>query len=158
MQECQLIINGILVNKKTPTEFATTNPELAPTMRKMFGWKGNDDFMGRNALYMQSVEKMDSWVFLRGMNSNLLAIHGTADTEVTDSNMVKEMVDACNYYRPGTALLVELPKTDHNFAKVGSLQKSYELQKSPDYSAFAPIAFDNEIVNTVDDWINQFNS
>jgi hypothetical protein len=54
--------------------------------------------------------------------------------------------------------MVELQKTDHNFAKVGSLKKSYELQKSPDYSIFAPIVFDNEVVNTVDNWINKINS
>jgi dienelactone hydrolase len=158
MQECQLVIKGIVVNKMKPTDFADANPELIPVMRKMFDWKGDDNFMGRNAIYMQSVERMESWVYLRHMNTNLLAIRGTADTEITESNLVKEMVDASNYYRPGKASMVELQKTDHNFAKVGSLQKSYELQKSPDYSIFAPIAFDNEVVNTVDNWITQINS
>jgi dienelactone hydrolase len=158
MQECQLVIKGIVIDKMTPTDFAVANPELTPVMYKMFNWKGNDNFMGRNALYMQSVEKMQSWVYLQNMNTKLLAIRGTADTEITESNLVKEMVDAVNYYRPGQATMVELNNTDHNFAKVGSLKKSYELQKSPDYSIFAPIAFDNEVVNTVDNWIKQTNS
>ena len=158
MQECQLVIKGIVVDKKTPTAFADANPDLVPVMRKFFDWKGDDNFLGRNATYMQSVEKMQSWVYLQHMNTNLLAIRGTADTEIPESKLVKEMVDACNFYNPGKATMVELQNTDHNFAKVGSLKKSYELEKSPDYSKFAPIAFDNEVVNTVDNWISKIKS
>ena len=158
MQECQLVIKGIVVDKKTPIAFTDANPDLVPVMRKFFDWKGDDNFMGRNATYMQSVEMMQSWVYLQHMNTNLLAIRGTADTEIPEGSLVKEMVDACNYYNPKTASMVELQKTDHNFAKVGSLKKSYELEKSPEYAKFAPIAFDNEVVNTVDNWITQINS
>jgi len=158
MQECQLVIKGIVVDKKTPTVFADANPDLVSVMRNFFDWKGDDNFMGRNAIYMQSVEMMQSWLYLQHMKTNLLAIRGTADTEIPENNLVKEVVDACNYYNPGTASMVELQKTDHNFAKVGSLKKSYELQKSPDYSIFAPIVFDNEVVNTVDNWIDKINS
>ncbi|MDP4290795.1 MAG: hypothetical protein Q8908_06910 [Bacteroidota bacterium] len=158
MEECRYIIDGILVKKMTPTAFAEINPELTAVMRKMFNWKGGDNFLGRNIMYTHSVEKMDNWIYLRHMNTNMLAIHGTADSELTESGMVMEMVDAANYYRPGKATMVEIPKADHNFAKVGSLKKSLDLQKSKDYAIIASLVFDNEIVNSVDDWIKQINS
>lgn len=158
MQECQLVIQGILVKKMTPTAFADTHPELIPVMRKMFDWKGDDNFMGRNVLFTHSLEKMESWIYLRHMNTNLLAIRGTADTQLTDGSLVKEMVDAANYYRPGSASLIEIPETDHNFAKVGTLKKSFELEKLADYSKFAPIIFNSDIVNTADNWMSQVHS
>ena len=158
MQECQLVIQGILVKKMTPTAFADAHPELIPVMRKMFDWKGDDNFLGRNILFTHSLEKMESWIYLRHMNTNLLAIRGTADTQITDGNLVKDMVDAANYYRPGSASLIEIPETDHNFAKVGSLKKSLELEKSADYSKFAPIIFNSEIVNAADNWMSQIHS
>jgi len=51
MQECQLVIKGIVVDKKTPTAFADANPDLIPVMHKFFDWKGDDNFMGRKASF-----------------------------------------------------------------------------------------------------------
>jgi alpha/beta superfamily hydrolase len=158
MQECEMVIQGILVKKMTPTAFSEVHPELIPVMRKMFGWKGDDNFLGRNALFAQSLQSMESWVYLQHMNTNLLAIHGTADTQIPENKLVNEMVDASNYYRPGKASMIEIPDTDHNFAKVGTLRKSLELEKSADYSKFAPIVFNSEIVNIIDNWMNKINS
>ncbi|NWJ49650.1 MAG: hypothetical protein HXX14_02190 [Bacteroidetes bacterium] len=158
MKDCQKIISGILVDKIKPSDFAATNQELIPMMRKYFKWNGEEDLMGRNIAYIQSLEQMDSWMYLSIMDTKLLVLHGSADTKMTDNNSIKEMVDVYNFYRPGAATLLELPGLDHNFAKVGSLKKSYELEKFTVPGKIISLPIDDVVVSSIDNWINQLNA
>jgi esterase/lipase len=156
MKECQRVISGVLIDKNNPSDFAAANQELIPVMIKYFNWNGDNDFLGRNIAYIQSVERMNSWMYLSVMNTHLLALHGSADIEITDSNMVKEMVDVYNFYRPGAATMIELSGIDHNFARVGSLKKSIELEKAIDGKKL-PLPVDKDVISSIDNWINQLN-
>ena len=158
MKECQRVISGILIDKINPSDFAATNQELIPIMRKYFKWNGEDDFLGRNIAYIQSLERMNSWGYLSIMNTNLLVLHGSADIKMTDCNSVKEMVDVYNFYRPGAATLIELQGLDHNFAKVGSLKKSFELEKSTVPGKTISLPVDDVVISSIDRWINQLNA
>lgn len=158
MKECQRVINGVLIEKTSPSDFAAANQELIPVMRKYFNWNGDDNFLGRNATYVQSLERMNSWGYLSIMKTNLLALHGSADNEITDSGTVKEMVDVYNFYRPGSATMIELPGLNHNFAKVGSLKNSIELEKRSNSGKTITLPVDNDVISSIDNWINQLNA
>jgi dienelactone hydrolase len=158
LKDCQKVIKGILVDKNDLSDFAATNQELIPIMRKYFNWNGEENFMGRNIAYIQSLERMNSWSYLSIMKTNLLVLHGSADIKMTDNNSVKEMVDVYNFYRPGAATLIELPGLDHNFANVGSLKKSYELEKFTIPGKTIALPVDDAVISSIDKWINQLNA
>ena len=158
LKECQKVINGILVEKQSPSDFAATNQELIPVMRKYFKWNGDENFMGQNIAYLQSLEQMNSWRYLSLMDTKLLVLHGSADIKMTDKNSVNEMVEVYNFYRPGAATLIELPGLDHNFANVGSLKKSYELEKHTIPGKTISLPVDDVVISSISDWINQLNA
>lgn len=157
LKDCQKVISGVLVENNDPSDFAATNQELIPVMRKYFNWNGGDTFMGQSIAYIQSLERMNSWGYLSVMNTKLLVIHGSADIKMTDSNSVKEMVDVYNFYRPDAATLLELPGLDHNFANVGSLKKSFELEKNTISGKTISLPVDDVVISSIDNWINQLN-
>ncbi len=158
MEDCQKVIKGILVDGSTPSDFADANPELVTAMHKYFKWDGEKSFMGNNVAYIQSIQRMNSWGYLSVMNTKLLALHGSADTEVTDCNSVKEMCDVYNFYRPGAATMIELPGLSHDFANVGSLKNSIALEKNSKSDKTISLPVDDVVISSIDHWISQLNS
>jgi hypothetical protein len=138
----------------SPVELVKTRPHLDEALRDL-GWTGTDDFLGRHYSFWQGVAQAHLPAAWRDTKSRVLSIYGETDTEALTSEEQRYLVDIVNYYRPGTARFVEIPRTGHGMNMTSPpdelKRRAWETKKP----VVEPRVFNPEIAKVLADWIDE---
>jgi pimeloyl-ACP methyl ester carboxylesterase len=79
-----------------------------------------------NYIYMQEVAAINLPTYWKRVDAPVLLIHGSADfvSDAFDHTYLRDMI---NYYHPGRASYLELPKTDHFFLSAEDEADAYKV-------------------------------
>ncbi len=140
-------------DRQDPRAIAAARPELAPALRETLGWDGGERMLGRHWKFMQDLAHLPLMAAWRDTKSNVLALYGESDVVAvfgTDHELIADMVD---WYRPGTARYVMIPKTDHGMTLVGDRQ---ELRRKTIAAGQPPEGeFNPAVAEAVAAWIGE---
>ena len=81
---------------------------------------------GRNAEYwrqIQDINHLENW---KKTEAQVLVQFGESDFQAFSRNDHEQIVETCNYYKPGSATLKVYPSTDHYYAKSGTMQEAFD--------------------------------
>ena len=85
-------------------------------------------------------------------NAYTLTIYGEADVAAIDPDGAQIVANLVNSYYPGKATYQFLPRTDHGFVEVGTMEEYLRMQENPQAAGAQP-KFNQKLVELVDTWI-----
>ncbi len=144
------VLRELLLGGKTPAQLAAANPEHDRQLRTILDWNGGDQVMGRHYRYWQGLSKQRLVAAWRDTRSNVLSVYGEGDVAAIDNTDHKMIAEVVNYYRPGTARFVEVPRTGHGMTLDGSMA---ELRAARGTRPAQRPPFNPALIGIFGDWI-----
>jgi len=147
-------LERIMLRGESPPSVAASSPELAKLMRENLEWDGADHLYGRHYTYFREMAATRLAAAWKDTNSRVLSVYGEADFEAIDDQDHRLIADIANFYRPGSARFVLLPRTSHGMRLEGTPSEARERVKAAAAGqAVPPAPFNTEIVDLFGDWI-----
>lgn len=140
-----------MIQKKTPEQLAQ-NPEYRDALANIMGYDGQGHFYGRHYKFLQDLQDLPMNQAWRDANAYTLAIYSEADVPALHPDGAKLVVDLVNRYYPGKGHYEFLPRTDHGFMEVGTMEDHLRRRASADSDSFQPV-FNQKLVDLVDSWM-----
>jgi pimeloyl-ACP methyl ester carboxylesterase len=81
---------------------------------------------GRNAEYWRQIQDINHLQNWKNTDAHVLVQFGESDFQAFSRQDHEQIVETCNYFKPGTASLQVFPLTDHYFAKSGTMQDAFD--------------------------------
>jgi len=81
---------------------------------------------GRNAEYwrqIQDINHLENW---KNTAAQVLVQFGESDFQAFSRTDHEQIVETCNFYKPGSSILKVYPSTDHYYAKSGTMQEAFD--------------------------------
>jgi pimeloyl-ACP methyl ester carboxylesterase len=114
-EQIRPLISGLMNDPGGPRAVAAANPGSEQVLREVLGWDGGDVWMGRSSGYWRGVGTNRTTEAWNRVRVPVLALHGENDLAVIDDRDVRRLVAIVNRNEPGSAQLVRLPATNHDF-------------------------------------------
>ncbi|MBF8965152.1 alpha/beta fold hydrolase [Pontibacter sp. FD36] len=145
------LLYEFMILKKTPEELAK-NPAYRTALENIMDYDGQGHLYGRHYTFLQDLQDLPMSQAWRDANAYTLAIYGEADVAALDPSGAQLVVNLVNSYHPGKATFELLPRTDHGFMEVGTMQEHVKRRGSAEESTFRP-RFNQKLVELVDTWM-----
>lgn len=126
-------------------------------LRAVWGYNGSDKIYDRNAMYWRQIQDMPHLEHWKNTTASVLVQFGESDFQAFSLADHQQIVNTVNHFHPGKATLRTYPKTDHFFAKSGTLQEAYQTYASGQiqqlFDMYNPevglsaVSWSNEILN-----------
>ena len=129
----QYDVNYRFYVKKEPLEEMTKDPKIDSLLRNSWNYDGKGRIYDRNAEYWRQVQDnpiLENW---KNTTAKVLVQFGESDFQAFSRADHELVVNTVNYFNPGNAQLIVFPKTDHYFAKSGTMQEAYDKFTSGKY-------------------------
>jgi dienelactone hydrolase len=129
-QEMQLypkILLDILINGQSPRQVTASDTVAKRLLERDFLYEGGEDFIGKHARFSQSLQKANHYQAWKKVNAKVLSIYGEYDIQSAGDFSHMEVVELVNFYHPGNAGLLRLPKTDHSMFVLDNPQEAYDI-------------------------------
>lgn len=135
-----------------PDAIAEARPDLLGSMKSSFEWDGTH-MLGRSPQFLRQLAAVKTLVAWRDVKSNVLSLFGQSDLEALTDADQKYLVEAVNYWRPGSGEYVEFPDTDHGMRLSGSRLAIRDRNRA----GGPPLTgeFNGRIVMALADWIER---
>ncbi|WP_299223430.1 alpha/beta fold hydrolase [uncultured Psychroserpens sp.] len=149
------LLHQLLVNKKTPLQMITTNKDFARLLLRDFGTLDANMFLGRDIKFSQSLNDknmIEAWLKI---DTKVLSVWGESDIETLNDFSHRELVNIINSKHPENATFLELKDTDHNFLKIETIEKSYQINRGGNIGALMPTHFNHKAIDAISDWIKE---
>src|SRR5262249_50052954 len=118
--------------------------ERRPALKAL--WEEDPDHLyGRPVVYYQQLQALDLMAAWSAVRAPVLAIHGDFDWIMSGEDY-RLLVALVNRNAPGTAELLELPRTGHTFEHYESLDAAFAGKASP---------FDEHIARQIGEWFQR---
>lgn len=139
-----------------PMEELMKNPDYQALEKEGYlNWDG-EKIMGMHYTFMQQINKVNIPEAWKKANTNVLALHGEFDFHAIDSEWAKRTADIVNYYSPGKGEWKVIPKTEHGFATVESMEENIRLLDSGQRNIqFLIKNYNPKVAEVVGNWIHQ---
>ncbi|WP_299985564.1 alpha/beta fold hydrolase [uncultured Pontibacter sp.] len=145
------LLYEFMILKKNPEELAK-NPAYRSALENIMDYDGQGHLYGRHYTFLQDLQDLPMSQAWRDANAYTLAIYGEADVAALDPSGAQLVVSLVNSYYPGKATFELLPRTDHGFMEVGTMQEHVKRRGSAEEDAFRP-RFNQKLVELVDTWM-----
>ena len=113
------ILQAFFFGHQSFQQIVAANPAAADRLKAIFFWDGGDHAYGRSLHLLQDLAGVDFPEAWARVQTNVLSLYGETDEIALTSEDQRRIVDIVNYYRPGTARFVEVPRTMHFMDLVG---------------------------------------
>ena len=158
MKLYETLLYQLLVNNKKPLEMIKENNEYERILKRDFNYLGGDDFLNRDILFSQSLNKINiSEVWAQSTNF-VLSAWGETDIQTINDFSHKELVSIVNHYHPNKATFLELKGTDHNLMLIPTIEESYRKNADGTIVGIFPTNFNYKIIEEFDDWMKQIST
>lgn len=153
-KECRLqteMAYEFYIEKKKIQDIATTT-ERIESLKNYWGYDDRKLYLDRNQEYWRQIIDQPLTEYWKNTKAKVLVFNGGADFQAFSKADQEYIVYTVNYYHPNHATLVVLPETDHIFAKVGTMQNSFDIwQVTHDYQKLFD-SFDTAVTTNSVDW------
>jgi pimeloyl-ACP methyl ester carboxylesterase len=113
-------------------------------------------FIGRNFSFMPEVNDANLTEALAKSACPVLAISGEYDIAVVDSEWAGQVAEIVNHFHPGFGSSLILPKTQHSFIKVPSMEEYVQLRNENLFNnAYMSEHYNPALVEEMSKWINK---
>jgi pimeloyl-ACP methyl ester carboxylesterase len=140
-----------MILKKTPEELAQ-NAAYRPYLESALDYDGKGHMYGRHYTFLQELQDMPMSKAWKDANAHTLTIYGEADVAAIDPDGAQIVANLVNSYYPGKATYHFLPRTDHGFVEVGTMEEYLRMRENPQAGTAQP-QFNQKLVELVDTWI-----
>lgn len=149
----QPLLYDYMVNKLTPQELEQ-NPAYKNHLSDGLPLRDGDLMIDRYYTFWQEINEVNFPKAWKAANTQVMAIHGEFDIHAINPNWAKRTADMVNSYHPGKGEWMVLPKTEHGFAYIESMEAYLDLREKGQYnSAFFVENFNPKLVEVVKDFI-----
>lgn len=147
------LLYELMILKKSPDELAQ-NPAFRPFLENNLDYDGKGHLFGRHYTFLQELQEMPMSKAWRDADAYTLTIYGEADVAAINPDGAKLVADLVNSYYPGKATYHFLPRTDHGFMEVGTMDEYLRGRSGQQEGAAAPQPrFNQQLVDLVDGWM-----
>lgn len=134
------------------------NPRFQTLLQETFAFDGEDQILYRHEDFWREINAHNLSKAWKNSHGYVLSIYGEADIEAVNDASHKEIVRLRNHYYPGTATYRFLEGTNHSLIKVGSMEQGLALRGTPEYQQYMAEAFNYELVEMMDEWIQKIRT
>lgn len=123
-------------------------------LKATWEYDGKGRIFSRNAEYwrqIQDIPLLENW---RDTKAPVLVLFGESDFQAFSLADHEQIAYTVNHYRPGTAIVIKFPNTDHYFAKSGSMQQAFDLFASQQYQRLFQL-FNTDVTQAAVKWANE---
>jgi pimeloyl-ACP methyl ester carboxylesterase len=139
--------------RRTPDELVAEYPERSEDIAALLNWDGDHTTMGRHYGYLQDLAQLSMPAAWQGARTNVLSVYGESDLIAHIEDDHRTLVEIVNHYRPGTALHISIPETDHGMRQVG---ERHQVRAAARASGVVPAGeFNSEVSEVLIRWIRQ---
>ena len=139
--------------KKTPAELAQ-NPDYQQLMENGIMAFQNDRLFGRHYTFWQDLNDQNQAAAWKAAGVHTLAMYGEYDLQAISGEAAKNIAALVNAYHPGKGKYIILPKTEHAFAKVPSMEEYVEMRNSGTFNRqYMSQNFNKDIVEIISEWM-----
>ncbi|MBK7310360.1 MAG: PDZ domain-containing protein [Sphingobacteriaceae bacterium] len=158
MKLYETLLFQLLVNNKKTSELVSQNNEYARILKRDFNYAGGDDFLTRDIIFSQSLNKINVTETWANTTSKVLSAWGETDIQTINDFSHKELVKIVNKYHPNNAAFLELKGTDHNLMLIPTMEESYQRNANGTISSIFPTNFNTKIIEDFDVWMKKIIS
>lgn len=147
--------NELFVNRKTAKELSKDTNHLKVLQQALeYNIITNLGLSGRTIEFHEEINShkvADAW---KNSNTNVLAIYGESDIAANNSLDHEALVKHVNKFHPGKGKFLLMPKTNHMFQEIGTMDDYIKMQADPNkYQVFASQHFNAKLFDIVCEWM-----
>jgi hypothetical protein len=150
-EQLRPVLERVMLRGEAPSAVAASNPDVAKLMREDLEWDGSDRLFGRHFSYWHEISTTPLTAAWKGTSSQVLSALGESDFAAVDDEDHRLIADIANFYRPGTARFVLVPRTGHGM-RVDGTREEIRARALTGQTA-APTPFNAELIPLFADWI-----
>jgi photosystem II stability/assembly factor-like uncharacterized protein/alpha-beta hydrolase superfamily lysophospholipase len=154
LRQLRTLIYEIYVLKLDPVEVAKKHKDKVEVLKKHLGWDPIKNTLStRSVKYNQQLDAQNTIKNWTKTKASVLAMYGEADVQALNENGTKTIIEAINGMYPGHGTYAFVPKTDHSFGKVGTIEDGYKTLQDPNYWDILTKNYNPEIANITTAWM-----
>lgn len=139
--------------KKSPAVLQQ-NPDYLRLMQNGIMSFQNDRLFGRHYTFWQDLNDQNQAAAWKEAGVHTLAMYGEYDLQAISSEAAENIAALVNTYHPGKGSYKILPKTEHAFAKVPSMEEYVRLRNSGQFNRqYMTQNFNKDIVEIISEWM-----
>jgi pimeloyl-ACP methyl ester carboxylesterase len=139
-------------------DFAITDPLAKLASQAILNYNPQSGYFAaeRTLQFHQEINEHNLAKAWKNTNTKVLAIYGESDIAANNKYDTEEIARYINELRPGTAQFMFVPKTNHTFQKIGTMQDFVKLESEDPakYQLFALSQFNHDLFKDIDVWLN----
>ncbi len=147
--------NDLFFNGKSAKELARDTNHLK-VLKQAFEYDVNTNLglAGRTIEFHQEINGHNMAEAWKNANTNVLAIYGESDIAANNSLDHEALVKHVNKYHPGKGRFLLMPKTNHMFQEIGTMDDYIKMQTDPSkYQLYASQHFNTKLFDIVCEWM-----
>lgn len=155
-REAQRFLAALFLSNQSITEM-TQDTEIKTLLENnILNFDGESRFFNRHYTFWRGLNQVNQVQAWRDAGVYSLAIYGEHDLQAIGPNGAQLIAKMVDQYHPGKGKFVELPDTEHAFAKVPSMEEYVVLLRSGGFnSRYMADHFNPELVKIVGDWMEE---
>ncbi len=142
--------------KNTPIEELVKSPNHLIALKTGLGYDETSRLAhaGRTPQFHKELNEHNLPLAWRETRSFVLAAYGEADIAANNSADHEAIVKYVNKVHPGKATYLFVPKTNHTFQEVGTMDEFIKMQSNQgEYQKYAAQHFNQKLFDTICDWM-----
>ena len=147
--------NELFVNRKTARELSKDTNHLNVLQQALdYNVITNLGLSGRTIEFHEEINSHDVAEAWKNSNTNVFAIYGESDIAANNSLDHEALIKHVNKYNPGKGKFLLMPKTNHMFQEIGTMDDYIKMQTDPNkYQVFASQHFNTKLFDIVCEWM-----
>lgn len=139
--------------KKSPTELAK-NPDYLALMHNGIMAFQQDRLFGRHYTFWQDLNDQNQAKAWKEAGVYTLALYGEYDLQAISAEAAENIAALVNAYHPGKGQAMIIPKTEHAFAKVPSMEEYVQMRNAGVFNRqYMTQNFNKDIVEIISEWM-----
>ncbi len=145
----------LFVNRKTAKELAADPDHLNVLQEALdYSLSTNLGLSGRTIEFHEEINSHDIAGAWKNSNSYVFSIYGESDIAAINSLDHEALIKQVNTYHPGKGKFLLMPKTNHMFQEIGTMDDYIKMQSDPvKYQQFASQHFNAKLFDGVCEWM-----
>jgi pimeloyl-ACP methyl ester carboxylesterase len=147
--------NELFVNRKTARELSKDTNHLKVLQQALdYNVITNLGLSGRTIEFHEEINSHNVAEAWKNSNTDVFAIYGESDIAANNSLDHEALIKHVNKYHPGKGKFLLMPKTNHMFQEIGTMDDYIKMQADPNkYQVFASQHFNAKLFDIVCEWM-----
>jgi uncharacterized protein len=136
---------------KKPIQEIASSEERKAALKADWQWDGGDRIFSRNQEYWRQIQEIPLLDYWKNTKAKVLVQFGGTDFQAFSKADHEQIVYTVNQFNPGNAELMIFPEADHLWAKIGTMQKAFDLYAAGKYNELFDM-YDTSIGEKTVEW------